>query len=432
MMRSLKRLVLAMVAGSLVLTGCSFNGAYDLPLPGKVVSDSDGYKVTAKFTDVVSVVPRTLVMANDVPVGQVDSVSRDGWDAKVVMTIKKSIVLPANAMATVQQTSLLGEKYISLSAPPGSSVAKNGRLSNGATIGLNRTTRDAEVEDVLGALSALLSGGGVGQLHNISVELNKAMDGRQADVRGALQQLDTFMGGLDAQKSDIIAALGSVNRLTTTLNNERNTIGAALDSFGPALTVLNQQHAGLVKMLTSLDRLGKVGTNVIQQSRANIVASLKHLAPTLKGLSDAGDSLVPGLMLMASFPFPAAAATLAKGDYSNALFDMKFDLNQLLQGILKGGNTQVLPNIATLCKAYAGAGSCAPLMSALCTATQVSIFCDANTAGGILSLLNGGKGAGAKGSKTGSKGLLGGLLGGSSGTSNKPNNPLANLLGGLL
>jgi phospholipid/cholesterol/gamma-HCH transport system substrate-binding protein len=416
------RALITAVVASVALAGCTFNGAYDLPLPGKVVGSSDGYKVTAEFDDVVSVVPRTLVMANDVPVGQVDSIgrSKDGWHAVVVMTIKKSILLPKNATADVQQTSLLGEKYIALNAPPGSSIAKDGRLADGAYIPLSSTTRDPEVEDVLGALSALLSGGGVAQLHTISVELNKAFDGRQADVRAALTQLNTFVNSLDHQKSDIVAAMGSINTLTATLNRERSTIGAALDSFAPALKVLNQQHRGLVRMLTSLDRLGKVGTNVIEQSRANVVASLKALGPTLKGLADAGNSLVPGLMLMASFPFPPAAATLAKGDYSNALFAMNFDLNQLLISTLKGGNTG-LPNVATLCNAYGGAAACGPVMSALCSVTHVNVFCSpvlastTNTAGTRRS-------SGTSGS--GSTPL--------SGLQSSTNNVLQQLLGGLL
>lgn len=420
-------MLIALVAGCVVLTGCSFNGAYDLPLPGKVVSDSNGYKVTAEFGDIVSVVPRTVVMANDVPVGQVDSIgrSKDGWHAVVVMTIKKSVILPATATAAVQQTSLLGEKYIAFTAPPGSSVAKDGRLANGAYLKLNSTTRDPEVEDVLGALSALLSGGGVAQLHTISVELNKAFDGRQADVRAALHQLDAFVGSLDHQKSDIIAAMSSINTLTATLNRERNTIGAALDSFGPALTVLNQQHRGLVKMLTSLDRLGKVGTTVIQQSRTNVVASLKALGPTLKGLADAGNSLVPGLMLMASFPFPPAAATLAKGDYSNALFAMNFNLNTLVQRSLTGGNVSIVPNLATLCSAYAGSGSCAPLMTALCTITGVSVFCTANTAPGLLGGKPKPKGKASSRTPTSPTSPLSGVQKGT-------NNVLQQLLGGLL
>ncbi len=374
-MKQLVRLLVAAIAGALVLSGCSFKGAYDLPLPGKVVGSGDGYQVSADFNDVVSVVQRTLVMANDVPVGQVDSVERVGWHARVVMTIRKDIVLPANATADVRQTSLLGEKYIQLAAPTGATVASNGRLANGAVIPLSRTTRNPEVEEILGALSLMLSGGGVGQLKTISSELNKMMDGRQSDLRDVLSRIEALVGSLDTQKADIINAMSSINRLTATLNKEQRTIGAALDSFGPAIKVLNDQHQALMTMLRSLDKLGRVGGRVIRESKDNIVEALKHLAPTLRKLADAGDSLPRGLMMLASYPFPKEAASLAKGDYSNALFYMEFDLNKILKGLVKGGNTG-LPDVKDLCGVYAGsAAACAPIFDALCSILPNNIVC---------------------------------------------------------
>jgi phospholipid/cholesterol/gamma-HCH transport system substrate-binding protein len=290
------------------------------------------------------------------------------------MTIRKDIVLPKDATADVRQTSLLGEKYIQLAAPAGSSVDKQGRLSDGDRIPLSATSRNPEVEEVLGALSFLLSGGGVGQLKTISVELNKMMDGRQSDIRDLLGRLDTLVGSLDDQRDNIIAAMDSVNRLTATLNRERRTVGEALDSFGPALRVLDEQEQSLVKMLRALDDLGRVGTRVIRESRQDVVATLRHLAPALRKLADAGDSLPRGLMMMASFPFPKEAAGLAKGDYSNALFHMDFDLDKALRGLLKGGDTG-LPNVSQLCAVYAGSGSCAPLMDALCSVLKANVFC---------------------------------------------------------
>jgi len=369
------RLVVVLMSGALLLAGCSFHGAYDLPLPGKVVGSGDGYQVSADFNDVVSVVPRTLVMANDVPIGQVDSVERVGWHARVVMTIRKDIVLPANATADVRQTSLLGEKYIQLAAPAGATVAGAGRLPDGAVIPLSRTTRNPEVEEILGALSLMLSGGGVGQLKVISSELNKMMDGRQGDIRDVLGRIEALVGSLDTQKNDILNAMSAINRLTATLDKEQRTIGAALDSFGPALKVLNDQHRALMTMLRSLDRLGVVGGRVIRESRDNIVESLRHLAPTLRRLADAGNSLPRGLMMLASFPFPKEAASLAKGDYSNALFYMEFDLNKTLKGILKGGNTG-LPDVKDLCGVYAGsATACAPIFDTLCQLLPNNIVC---------------------------------------------------------
>lgn len=370
-MRSIRGAVGALV-GLLVLTGCQFQGAYDLPLPGKVVGSGDGYHIKAIFNDVVDVVPYTHVMANDVPIGQVDSVERVGWNAQVDMTIRKDVVLPANAIADVRQTSLLGEKYIELDTPAG--VAPQGQLADGATIPLARTTRNPEVEEVLGALSSILSGGGVQQLKTISSELNKAMNGREADLRSVLSRLDVLVTSLNGQRTNIINALSEVNKLTATLNREHAVISEALDSFGPALKILNEQHRDLMTMLTSLDKLGRVGTNVLNQSRDNMVASLRDLGPTLKGLADAGKALPQGLVMLATFPFPKQAATLAKGDYSNALFHMQFDLNQALSAALHGGNAG-LPNISQLCAIYGGKNNCAPLMSALCSLTKLTQFC---------------------------------------------------------
>lgn len=372
MKRRMIRILLALTASLVALTGCQFQGAYDLPLPGKVVGSGDGYHVKAIFNDVVDVVPYTHVMANDVPIGQVDKVTRVGWNAEVDMTIRKDVVLPANAIADVRQTSLLGEKYIELDPPTG--IASVGRLADGATIPLARTTRNPEVEEVLGALSSILSGGGVQQLKTISTELNKAMDGRQGDVRSVLSRLDVLVTSLNGQRSNIINAMAEINRLTGTLNRERTVVANALDAFGPALKVLNEQHQDLMTMLTSLDKLGKVGTNVIQQSRANMVADLKDLGPTLKALADAGKSLPQGIVMLATFPFPKEAATLAKGDYSNALFHMTFDLNKALDAALHGGDSG-LPNVGQLCAIYGGASNCAALMNVLCGLTKLTQFC---------------------------------------------------------
>ncbi|MGH3413022.1 MAG: MCE family protein [Marmoricola sp.] len=434
--RRLAALIAVLLAGAVLLSGCQIHGAYDLPLPGNGVSSGDGYQVTADFRDVVNVVPHSKVMKGDVPVGQVDSVRRVGWHARVTLTVRNDIVLPRDAVADVRQTSLLGEKYIALLAPPGSSVAKDGRLGNGDFIPLSRTNRNPDVEEVLGALSFLLSGGGVGQLKTISSELNKMMDGRQADIRHLLGQIDRMVSSLDQQKSDIIHAMTQVNRLTSTLNREKRTIDNALDAFGPALRVLNNQHRSLMRMLHALDRLGVVGTRVINASKHNMLASLRLLAPVLHKLADAGNSLPRGLMMMSSFPFPKSAATLAKGDYSNALFDMDFDLNKALKGALQGGNTG-LPNVSQLCAIYAGTESCGKLMTTLCSALKTNLFCTPAPRGlhgsgsnastrssnpgvsGLLQRLGAGRrssepgsGGGGGGGSSGGSGGLRGLLGG--------------------
>jgi phospholipid/cholesterol/gamma-HCH transport system substrate-binding protein len=334
-----------LVVTLLVASGCKFDGAYDLPLPGNKVASGDGYEVTADFADALNVVPRTAVFANDVPVGQVTDVSRVGWHARVKFLVRKDIDLPENVQVDVRQTSLLGEKYIALVEPaPGTASSK--RLSAGDFIPLSRTARNPEVEEVLGALSMLLAGGGVGQLKTISHELNNMMNGRQDQARHLLGNLDQMIGGLDKQKDDIIGAMESIDQLSTTLVKEKDVIGEAIDSMGPALRVLNRQHKALITMLRQLDRLGVVGTRVLNASTDNIVASLRHLQRPLTKLGDAGDSLATGLSMLASFPFPKEAANIVRGDYANALFHMDIDLNKVIKS-----PGEVLPNVLNLCSA---------------------------------------------------------------------------------
>jgi phospholipid/cholesterol/gamma-HCH transport system substrate-binding protein len=382
LLRSLGRLasrplaaVVLLLVTVLVASGCKFDGAYDLPLPGNKVSADDAYKVTADFADALNVVPRTAVFANDVPVGQVTDVERVGWHARVTFLVRKNIDLPENVGIDVRQTSLLGEKYIAL-VEPAAGTASTKRLSDGDFIPLSRTSRNPEVEEVLGALSMVLAGGGVGQLKTISHEMNNMMNGRQDQARHLLANLDQMIGGLDKQKSDIIAAMESIDRLSSTLVKEKDVIGEAIDSMGPALKVLNRQHKALMTMLRQLDKLGAVGTRVLNASTDNIVASLRHLKPTLAKLGDAGDTLAPGLSMLASFPFPKEAANIVRGDYANALFHMDIDLNKAVKA-----PNQVLPNLISLCSATPLADVCqgleGPLKATVCAAIKNQSVLDA-------------------------------------------------------
>jgi phospholipid/cholesterol/gamma-HCH transport system substrate-binding protein len=322
------RWVVGIALAGLVLSGCKFDGAYDLPLPGSPVDEGNSYEVTAEFADILNIVPKSPVYVDDVTVGEVTDVERVGWHAKITMRVRNDVTLPDNAVAEIRQVSLLGEKYVALEAPHG--AEPQGRLSDGDNIPLSATGRNPEVEEVLGALSFLLSGGGVGQLGTITQELNNVMDGRTDNLRHLLGSLESVVGTLDDQKADIVRALESLNNLTATLNAEKQTISDALDVAGPAVKVLADQHDELISMLRSLDRLGAVGTRVIGASKDDILKSLDHLRPILTRLHQAGESLAPGLNLLVSFPFPKEASEVVKGDYANTSIRADISLQNFL------------------------------------------------------------------------------------------------------
>jgi phospholipid/cholesterol/gamma-HCH transport system substrate-binding protein len=310
--------------GSLLLTGCEFNGWYDVPLPGGAASDGHAYHVTVDFRDVLDLVPQSAVKVNNVTVGTVEKVQLDGWHARVRLRIADSVKLPGNAVADLRQTSMLGEKYVALSAPAGTPPV--GRLRDGDRIPLSRSGRNAEVEEVLSALSALLNGGGVAQLKTITVELNKALNGREDRVRSLLKQLDTFLGGLDDQRGEIVRALKGVDRLAERLKEEKKTIALAVDTMPPALKALADQRRDLTKMLSALSRLGTTGTKVVNASHADTVADLRSLQPVLQELNKAGNDLPNSLELLTTYPFPRNATDAVKGDYVNLRITADLDL----------------------------------------------------------------------------------------------------------
>jgi phospholipid/cholesterol/gamma-HCH transport system substrate-binding protein len=337
MMRAARRMT-ALAAGVLVLSGCGFRGAYSFSLPGGADVGDDPYTVEVEFLDVLDLVQQSAVRVADVPVGRVEKIELDDdWTARVTILVNGDVDLPANAVAAIQQSSLLGEKYVEL-APPGN-AAPEGELREEPVIPLERTNRNVEVEELLGAVSLVLNGGGLAQLQTINRELGEAMEGRESELRDTLDQLDTFIGGLDEQKAEISRALDSANRLAETLAARTETIRTALDTIGPGLDVINQQRDLLVSMLESLARLGDVGTRVINQSAENTIADLHLLQPVLSQLAAAGPDLAGSLELLLTYPFPDSslsalnyreAQTGGYAMFTNMTATLNFDLSELL------------------------------------------------------------------------------------------------------
>ena len=314
----MKRKTVLIPAIALLLAGCGssssggFGGVYDLPLPGGADVGAHPYTVTAQFTDVLDLVPQAAVKVNDVAVGRVESITlpKNGWTANVTMLINGNVHLPANATASLQQSSLLGEKYVEL-APPGQDA--HGTLADNATIPLARTNRNPEVEEVFGALSMLLNGGGIGQLQTIDKELNTALSGNEPQIRSMLDNINELIGNLDDHKQDITNALDGINRLAGALADRDQQIGNVLQNLAPGLQILDQQRQQLVTMLDSLNTLSGVANDTVDKSQKDLIADLQALAPTLRQLANAGAALPQALQVMFTYPFTDAVLDGSKG-----------------------------------------------------------------------------------------------------------------------
>lgn len=410
-MRGTWRAAVAAVTLAVGLSGCGLadDGAYDLPLPGGADVGEDPTTLTIHLDSVEGLVPLSNVKLDNVAIGTVESIDlqQDDWSAVVTAEVRSDLGLTDDVGARIRRSSLLGEWYVEL-VRPDAETGSASPLGRSGTIPVSRTGGSAGVEEVLGALSLLLNNGGLPQLDTILSELNDALTGNEAAVRGLLTELTEFTGQLDRRRGDIVRALDGLGRLSRTLRDSDRQIAAALDGLPDGLRVLADQRPQLTAMLRSLDRLSEVTVRVVEQSQADVVADLELLRPVLANLRRAGSDLPDALEILPTFPFTPAARDAILGDYVNLESRVELDLDAVLEALLP-------PSAATT------QGEQAPTTPA----PQLPDLQDpfgvldelGDLVGGLsdLPLVGGAAGPGQGGSGgTGSAGLLGGILGGGS------------------
>ena len=316
-------------------TGCAFHGLNSLPLPGAVGRGPGADIYHVEIANVATLESNSPVMIDDVVVGSVGPMRVSGWHADVEISVKHNVVIPANVVASVGQTSLLGSMHVELNPPLGQQGV--GRLQPGATIPLNRASTYPSTEQTLSSLSVVVNGGGLGQFGEIVHNFNAALSGRAGAVRDLLARLDKFVGTLDQQRDSIVTSIQALNRLADTFAGQQDVITAALRKVPPALDVLIKERPRLTEALDRLRVFSDTATKLVNDSQADLVKNLKNLEPTVRAIADVGPDLDAAVAYVTVFPFGQNFIDRAvRGDYFNVAPELDFTIPRLKQGPLLG------------------------------------------------------------------------------------------------
>jgi virulence factor Mce-like protein len=333
--RSLVRLTAIGCFSVLALTGCTFNGLNSLPLPGTVGRGPDATVYHLELANVGTLEANSPVMVSDVSVGSVSRMTVRDWHADVEISVKPGVVIPANAVATVGQTSLLGSMHIALDPPSGQ--PPTGRLSPGATLGLNHTSTYPSTEQTLSSLSVLVNGGGLGKIGELVSEFNAALGGRQDKIRDLLTRLDNVVGIFADQREDINASIDALNRLSGTLAGQSDVISQALQRIPPALDVLVNERPRITTALQKFGQFSDTATKLIKATQDDLVTNLRNLEPTVRALADVGPNLAADLAFVPAYPYPQNFIDRAiRGDYLNEFITFDFTIPRLKRGLFLG------------------------------------------------------------------------------------------------
>lgn len=319
-------------------TGCSlveFRGLNSLPLPGTVGTGADAPVYHLQLANVGTLESNSPVMVNDVVVGAVRTMRFDDWRADVEVSVKPDVVVPANAVARVGQTSLLGSMHVALDPPVGEEP--RGRLQPGASIPLNRTSTYPSTEQTLSSLSVVVNGGGLTQIGDIIGNFSAALDGRQDQIRSLITRMNDVVGMLDDQRDNINATIDALHRLSDTFAGQREVLTGALERIPPALEVLDRQRPQIVTAMRKLGEFSDTATHLIGESHDDIVRNLRNLEPAVRALADVGPDLATALTFLPTYPYTQEFIDRGiRGDYMNQFIVFDFTISRLKSGIFLG------------------------------------------------------------------------------------------------
>ena len=191
--------------------------------------------------------------------------------------------MPANAVATIGQTSLLGSMHVALDPPPGRAERP---ARTGVDDRLNRSSTYPSTEQTLSSLSVVINAGGFGQIGDVIHGAATAFSGREQEIRELISRLNNFVGTVDEQRDRFAAAIQALNRLTRSGGPEGDITGARRPSHRPSMCYSRNGPSG-----TALQKLGQfsdTATQLVNSAQANLVHNLANLEPTLKALADIG------------------------------------------------------------------------------------------------------------------------------------------------
>jgi phospholipid/cholesterol/gamma-HCH transport system substrate-binding protein len=335
MMTRARATLLAVLAGTTMLSGCTYENLNSVTLPGDKGVGDDSFTIQVELRNALNIVPNSPVRVSDVNVGTIRSIRLDGYQPVATISLDDSVKLPENVSVRVGQTSLLGAKHIELIEP--AAGTEQGELADGSTIPLERTGSFPETEDVIASVATLLNGGGLSQIKTITTELNRALGGRAGTTRQLLARSEAFAQALDEQKTSITRAMTAMNKLSADFRANNATIDRALQSLPPALKTLAEDREKLVRTLESLGQFGGTVDQFVNRGGDELTRNIAALEPVMRELADAKKSLTSSLWLVPTVAFPLKTmGEYLRGDYINLWGTLDVGLDTLDRGLLSG------------------------------------------------------------------------------------------------
>lgn len=301
-------------------------GIQDLPI-GRA-ADGTTMSVTVVLPTADGIAIGADVRDGQKVVGRVSDMQLAASGASVELNVQADSGLPANAVASVELPSALGNPFVRLAAPAQPAPAV---LRDGDVIPPDRTALGPQLETALATFGALMTRSGVDQLSTIVAELDTAFGGRSERIRGLLDSMSTLAAKTSEHQGEFDEALRLAADGSARFGREQRTVDGYLDALPRVVALLDVQRAKLDALFASTTALAATANDVL--SHADMAALVNDASVVVQSLNGYNDGLRDTLSTMATFLDRFGASV--RGDY--LVFDGALDIPGTIDKLLTGG-----------------------------------------------------------------------------------------------
>ena len=250
-------------------TGCAAISVDRLPQPGEAYRG--GNDVVIEFASVLNLPDRAKVVMDGTTVGVVTGVALRSDRVDVTARIDPTVQVPGNIHASLQQATVLGDIYVTLTRPE-PAVPPAPTLADGARLPLAQTDSPPQVEDTIASLATFVTSGSIQRVQNTIIGINR--------VTPAGEQARAIAARVSADLADLSNGIDTVDQWLNGVSGTAGVLHQRIPTF---------QNWFSAKGMTGFDRLtvnaGYVGK--LLPSVGSIYANGYWLLPLLESVADA-------------------------------------------------------------------------------------------------------------------------------------------------
>ncbi|WP_102142332.1 MCE family protein [Mycobacterium hubeiense] len=259
--------------------------------------------ITAYFPTATAIYPGDEVRVSGVQVGEIESITPEGTQTKMVFNVDRDVPIPADAKAVIVAPNLVAARYVQLT--PAYRNGQGPTMDDGAVIPSDRTAVPVEWDDVKDQLMRLATelgpqtgvsdtsvarfidsaanalGGNGEKLRQTLAQLSGAArifaegSGNIVDI---IKNLQIFVNALRDSKQQIVLFENRLASLSSVLNDNRSDLDAALSDLSVAIGEVQRFVAGSRNQTSEqIQRLGNLTQIVVDHKLA--FENVLHITP---------------------------------------------------------------------------------------------------------------------------------------------------------